>query len=149
MTPRPGEAQPGWWARNWFWALPGGCLGCLGLTLGGCALLVGGLFGAVRTSTEFQQVISQIESDPRVVEELGEPIEAGWFFQGNIQVNDDQRVVDIKVPISGPNGNGFMHVAGEEIAGEWRFDTLEVEFASGGSVDLLEKPDSAPSDDAP
>lgn len=140
MTARPGEKQGGWWNRNWYWALPGGCLGCLALPLGACVVLLGGMLGAVRTSGGFQDALAQIQSHPEVVAALGEPIEAGWFFRGSINISDSTKTVDVSVPISGPDGAGTLYVEGEETAGVWRFERLEVELDNGDWIDLLASP---------
>ncbi len=143
MASRHGEPQRSWWSRNWVWSLPCGCLGCFGLMIGSCALFLGGLFSAVRTSEGWQEVLAEVQSHPEVVAAMGEPIEAGWMFQGNIDVSGSTKTVDVSVPISGPDGGGRLYVEGEEVTGVWTFQRLEVQLDNGDWIDLLKKPDRA------
>jgi hypothetical protein len=140
MAGRHGEAKQSWWSRHWFWVLPGGCLGCCTLMVGSCVLFLGGMVASFRTSEGFQAILAQIESHPEVVAALGEPIEPGWMFNGNINVENSVKTVDVAVPISGPLGGGMLYVAGVEKAGIWQFERLEVELDNGDWIDLLEKP---------
>jgi len=117
-----------WWDRNWFWVVPGGCLGCLGLALGSCALLLGGMLGMVRSSDVGHMALERARSHPEVVEALGEPIDAGWLVSGQFAFDEQSGSASLVIPISGPRGSGRIHVEAHKTGGQWRFDSLDVEI---------------------
>jgi hypothetical protein len=96
------------------------------------------VFGAMRSSGAYQIAISRARESPEVVEALGEPVEAGWFISGNINVSGPSGDASLSIPVSGPRGAGTIYLVAEKIAGEWVFERLEVELeGSGERLDLL------------
>ena len=133
--------EKSWWDRNWYWAIPTGCLGCLGMVIGSCVVMIGGIFGTIRGSEPFEVVLDRARSDPRVIEALGEPIREGWAVSGNFSLQDDSREADLTIPISGPKGDAELHVVAHREGDEWTYDVMEVRLEnSGGIIDLLSKP---------
>ena len=131
--------KKGFWERNWMWALPCGCLGCLGLTIGACVTLVGTTIGLVRSSDVFEDALERARQDPRIIAELGEPIDAGWQVQGNFNLSDDSSEASYSIPLSGPDGDATLTVEATKHDEEWVFHRLEVRFdSSGDRIDLLE-----------
>src|SRR5947209_2193404 len=123
MAPSGGvPRQPGWWRRNWLWAVP---LGCLGLPILCCAGGLGGLFfliGAADKSTEpYIQAVARTRADPRVRQALGEPIRIGFWVTGGAEYGTMGKGmppprVDAFIPISGPLGSGTIHVTAKKEA---------------------------------
>ena len=130
--------QKSWWGRNWMWAVPSGCLGCL-LLPAGCVAAIGFLvFGLFRTSDVYTEALERAREDLRVVEALGEPIEPGWWMMGSINISGPSGDADFSLPLSGPDGSGTLYVVAEKSAGEWAFETLLVEIdGTGERIDLL------------
>lgn len=127
-----------WFARHWFWVVPVGCLSVLALVAAfvGAILLV--VFGAMRSSDAYGIAMERAEQSDEVVAALGEPIEAGWLVSGNIQVNGPSGDANLSVPLSGPSGEGTLYVVAEKKAGQWHFDTMEVEVVGAAArIDLL------------
>ncbi len=120
----------------------GGCCSCLVILLiAMVALPVGGiaaLFTGLRSSDVYQVALERAQSDPTVVEALGEPIEPGILFSGSINFSGSSGEADYSVPLRGPRGRATLYVIGQKRAGEWTFELMEVEIQDTGErVDLL------------
>jgi hypothetical protein len=130
--------KQGWFARNWKWVVPVGCVGMLAMFAAFLASIFLVVFGAMRSSDAYQIAISRARESPEVVEALGEPVEAGWFISGNINVSGPSGDASLSIPVCGPRGAGTIYLVAEKIAGEWVFERLEVELeGSGERLDLL------------
>ena len=130
-----------WWDRNWFWAIPSGCLGCFGLVVGSCALMIGGILGTIRSSTPFQESLERARSDPRVIEALGTPIRSSWTVSGRFSLEQEDSFVDITIPLSGPKGEAELHVVARKHSDEWQYEKMSLWFDDADeTIDLLEPP---------
>src|SRR5687767_961014 len=128
MTP---PSRPGWWKRNWKWFVPVTLLTMLVLGVGVVALIVTLVFGTIKSSTPYTKALAQAKTDPAVIAELGEPIEAGWYVTGNISTSGQDGNADLSIPIHGPNKSGTLHVVAlksARVAGmeDWKITKLEV-----------------------
>ena len=120
--------QKGWFGRNWKWFVP---VGCLSMVLMAVAVVAAGIyfvFGAIKSSDVYQQALAKTRSNPAVVRELGEPIEAGWRISGSINVSNDSGNADVRIPVSGPKKSGAVYATAIKKQGKWDFSTLEVEI---------------------
>ena len=132
-------APPGWWARNWKWAVPSGVLVLVAGFVCFCALIVMLIFGVIKNSEVYQTAVSETQAEPAVIGALGVPIEAGLFVTGNIQINGSTGTADLAIPVSGPDGNATIYVIAEKWAGEWQYSTLKVRVRdTGETIDLLD-----------
>ena len=122
------QEKRGWWSRNWKWFVPVGCLSMLVVGAVVIALIVTLVFGALKSSDVYKQALAKAISNPTVIGELGEPIEAGWVVSGSISVNGSSGEADISIPISGPKKSATVYAVGRKSAGEWKFSRLEVEI---------------------
>ncbi|PPJ42894.1 MULTISPECIES: cytochrome c oxidase assembly factor Coa1 family protein [unclassified Pseudoxanthomonas] len=140
-TPPPST----WLGRNWKWCVP--VVAALLLALFATFILgiVALVFGAIKSSTPYQHAIERAQSDPAVVAALGEPIQAGWFVQGNIGTSGSGGEADLAIPLDGSRADGTLYVVAEKRAGEWRYETLAVNV-DGGERIVLEggEADTAP-----
>jgi len=129
-----------WLKRNWGWAVPGGCCGCLILLMImalGIAVLVFSLF---KNSTVYQDAVEIATTDPAVIQQLGSPVKPGFFVSGNISTSGSSGDADFAIPVSGPQGTGTIFVVAEKSGGVWTFTTLAVKLGSDGErVNLLMK----------
>ncbi len=112
--------------------------GCIGLS--GCLsavavmLLIGGFVGGIlfmvmgsfKSSPVYLDAMKAAQSDPRVVNALGTPIESGWFVTGSIEEQGLSGDANLVIPISGPRGSGTLYAAAREGNGEWQYYTLAV-----------------------
>jgi hypothetical protein len=112
------------------------CVLLVAIFAGGIA---GVITGAVRSSEVYQYAMDSALNDPEVIEVLGEPIEAGLFVQGSINVDGPTGEASLAIPLKGAERNGTLHVVADRIAGEWRYTVLEVAFDDlPRRIDLLE-----------
>lgn len=144
MAEKPSPSAPAnptkpWFTKNWKWAVPVGCLGMIVLL----AMFVCTVFLIVETSFKksdaYTQALARAAADPRVIEKMGQPLEAGWLTTGNISVSGPSGNASLSIPVSGPASKGTLYVVAKKSAGRWQFETLEVEVAGDPNrIDLLE-----------
>jgi len=124
--------QGGWWSRNWKWFVPVGCLSILAT----CGCCIGGsvLFSvnAVKNSRSYTEAIRLAKEDPDVKAALGTPIEAGWMTQFSANASAGETKTAIRIPLSGPKGEGALFVKGLERDKEVVFHQLD--FVMGQKV---------------
>ncbi len=143
-------AKPGWFSRNWKWAVPLGCLGTIVMFVGFIAAIFLVVMGAMRTSDAYQIAMSRARQHPAVIDALGEPIEVGWFVSGNINVNGASGEADLRVPLNGPRGSGTLYIVADKVAGEWIFERMEVALADSiERVNLLSETNETPDSGGP
>lgn len=112
--------------------------GCMGLSgcLGAAAILllvlgiVAGMFfmitGSFKSSPVYLDAMQAAQSDPRVVDALGTPIQAGWLVTGSIEEQGISGDATLTIPVSGPRGSGTLYASAREGNGRWQFYTLAV-----------------------
>jgi hypothetical protein len=123
----PSERK-GWFSRNWKWFIPSGCLTVVVITCAVVAAVVYFTLGTIKSSYVYQETMTRLRSNPVMVRELGEPIEAGWRINGAINVSGDSGKADVIIPVSGPKKSGAVYVIAIKKRGKWDFSSLEVEI---------------------
>lgn len=113
------------------------------LTLGACccggALFGGTFLGVGAAMSQAEPVIKPImeaNSNPRLIELLGKPMEKNGMPKGNINLQNDDGVADYTYGIKGPKGEGTLVVKATKANGTWTYETARVEVGEE-SVDLL------------
>jgi hypothetical protein len=106
--------------------VPVGCLGLLVVFAGFIALLGGVLMGGMKSTDAYREALARAQASPEVREALGEPVKAGWFVQGNVNVSGPSGNADLSVPLSGPKGKGTLYITAKKQAGKWEYEVLEV-----------------------
>jgi hypothetical protein len=109
--------------RIWSW------VGAL-LYLGGISFVAALIFliGAVmKGSDAYQLSLDQVQHNQQVIEVFGEPIEAGFFVTGQVQIQNSTGHADISYSIEGPKAEGTVHVLAEKDQGQWLFRQIVVE----------------------
>ncbi|HET6602852.1 MAG TPA: cytochrome c oxidase assembly factor Coa1 family protein [Xanthomonadaceae bacterium] len=136
------ESQaPGWFQRNWKWAVPVGCLTMLLVALLFVFMLMVVVFGAMRSSDVHEQAVAMARAHPGVTAALGTPIEEGFFVSGNINVSGPSGEAQLAIPLSGPMDSGTLYVEATRSTGLWRYQLLQLEVeADGRRIDLLPEP---------
>lgn len=138
----PNFAPPpphGWWARNWKWAAPLGCLVPILACGGTFAVLIGLLFSSVWYSEPYRHALKIAQDDPRVIAILGQPIHSEWNSSGRIKLNGTSSGgASFSIPIAGPKGSGTVVVSATKINGVWSYQTLRfVNHRDGHVINLL------------
>ena len=119
--------QKNWFSRNWLWVVPvGGCTTIILLVVFGISAIFFGVSSALTSSTPYEYAIERATHNIKVIEFLGEPIETAGIMQGNISLQNDFGLVDITIPLKGPNGSGTVSVKGEKFYDEWIYEELYV-----------------------
>jgi TonB family protein len=130
--------QKGCLGRNWKWMLP---VGCLGLILAVVALIGGIVFvamSAIKSSEVYQGALKVVQTHPAAVERLGEPIQDGWFVQGNIKIDGSGGNANFQIPVSGPKSSGTLYVKAVSPDGTWMYERLDL-AVNGQTVSLLDR----------
>jgi Cytochrome oxidase complex assembly protein 1 len=139
-APYPLQPEPltrGWIERHPLWKIPLGCLtlALLMAALGAVTIMV--ISTSFRASDVYKQAISQAAGNARVREQIGEPIEVGWFIFGELKYSGAGGYASFTIPIAGPRGKGRIQVVANKNE-VWRFTCLRV-FVDGQpqAIDLL------------
>ncbi len=132
------KPAPNWWARNWKWLVPAGCLtGVVGVA-GFLALVVGLVFGLIKSSTPYQQALAKAQKDPVVISRLGTPINGGLLVSGSVNLSGGTGQANLAIPLQGSKGSGTLYVEAHQSAGTWTYSTLTVQpDGSGEPISLL------------
>ena len=137
----PVPARQNWWGRNWKWVVPVGCLGLVLAVVGFVAAIVLVAMSAVKSTEVYREAYRRARTDPKVVEELGEPVKDGWFVKGTVRTSGGGGFADFEFPVSGPKNSGTVYAQAAKVNGEWEFRALEVSVKGlRGRHSLLEPP---------
>lgn len=125
--------------RHRAWTIPVGLLGGILLLAGFAACILFIVETSFKHSDAYQEALATARNDPRVVEQLGEPLHEGWFASGQIKVSSSSGYAELSIPLSGTKGAGTLYVVARKSAGRWSFDTLRLQVAGHEeAIDLLE-----------
>ncbi|MEM8638767.1 MAG: cytochrome c oxidase assembly factor Coa1 family protein [Cyanobacteria bacterium P01_G01_bin.54] len=116
----------------------GGCLLLLITSIGGCGALFFAVFSLLKSSDAYKTGLDAVQESEAVADIIGEPVQAGFWLSGSVEVNGPSGAADIAFPVKGPEGAGTVYVVGQKSAGVWDYSTIQ--FASKDSdesVDLL------------
>jgi hypothetical protein len=102
------------------------------------------VIGSFRNSDPYREAVRRAQSDPRVVEALGQPIEIGLFVSGSINTENDQGTANLSIPISGPKGKAKIYVVAEKKRRRWTYSEMYVTPEKGEEINLLEEDSSPP-----
>ncbi|MCP9786539.1 cytochrome c oxidase assembly factor Coa1 family protein [Cyanobium sp. N5-Cardenillas] len=132
------KPAPSWWARNWKWLVPAGCLTGLAGVAGFIALIVGLVFGLIKSTTPYQQALAKAQRDPVVISRLGTPIHGGLLVSGSVNLSGGTGQANLAIPLQGSKGSGTLYVEARQSAGTWSYSTLTVQpDGSGEPISLL------------
>jgi hypothetical protein len=140
--------QPGWWSRNWKWALPSGCLGLL-LSCGclGALIFSATAWQSMRSTSVLVDAVTQAKQSLEVREALGEPIESDTVPQQfSIHSGTEGSSARFAVGVKGPKASGTLYgEASKRDEDAWTFSTLKVEVPDHPVINLLgPTPEPAP-----
>jgi hypothetical protein len=133
-----------WWGRNWKWVVPLGCLTPLVVCGGVVTLIIGLVFGLIKSSEPYREGLARAKGNAEVQAALGEPIQEGFFVSGSINTQSVNGVesgeANFSIPISGPKGSATIQVIASKSAGTWTYSMMRVDLAGQPrTIDLLGK----------
>lgn len=114
-------------SKRWLLLLPAGCLGMMLVCCGAGGAIYASIAAAMRSSEPYQHALTVARQNDEVVTALGEPIEEGWFVTGSIQTSGSGGSADLRIPISGPKGDGHLRVVATRYADAWEYSRMDVE----------------------
>jgi hypothetical protein len=123
----------------WKWGAIG-CGAALVLLVIGVAIIVLVVFGAIKSTDVYKEALSRAKNDPRVIQAIGSPVEAGFLVMGNVNVENRAGHADITFPIKGPRGKGTVHAVARREEGGWRYTELTAEVPNTPAINLLNSP---------
>ncbi len=128
-----------WFKYNWKWALPMVALGIfVPVTSFIFVTIILISYLTVRTSTIYKQAMVAVRTDDRIVELIGSPIQPGLFVLGTISRRTSGTMVNLTIPLYGPEGKATAFAVAAKTEGNWDFTTLQVQVKSRQAhVDLL------------
>jgi hypothetical protein len=93
----------------------------------------------IRSNEAYIEALERARTSPAVIEELGEPVEPGFWVGGSVNSSGPSGEADLMFPITGPDGSGTVYLQATKSAGIWSFERLEVEVEKrSGRIDLLQ-----------
>lgn len=102
------------------------------------ALLVVIVLAGLRNSDAARLAVRTAQSNPRLIQRIGEPITVGWFVGGSLDVTPASGTAELAIPLSGPKGDGKLYAYALKTAGIWRLTLLQFGFEkSSDRLDLL------------
>ena len=73
--------------------------------------IIGAVFGVLKSSDPYKMALERVQNDPKVIEALGEPIEAGWTVSGEVihQMGPPAGTARLDFDVTGPKGKAHVH----------------------------------------
>jgi hypothetical protein len=138
----PTVAQPNWWGRNWKWFVPVLAVVMLTLFAAFLAAIFAFVFGMMKSSEPYREALTRATANPQTVQALGEPIEPGYFVQGNISTQGASGEASFVIPLKGPKDSAKVYVDAVQSAGLWEYRTLVIQIEGDDQrIDLLDGSD--------
>ena len=91
-----------------------------------------------KISEPFHGAMERVKTSPEVIQTLGSPVKIGLFLSANEETQNGEGKADMTVPVSGPNGEGIVHLKAYEWHGEWDYSELLLRMkGSNQLIDIL------------
>lgn len=74
----------------------------------------------------FKVSLHLIQKDQEITAAIGQPIQTGFVFSGDVHTKGSTGEAKISYPIKGPRGSGQAEVEASQSAGEWKFTRIRV-----------------------
>jgi hypothetical protein len=130
--PLPRLKGQSWFHRHRLWLLAGIVVVIIGFVVA----FVGSIFlmvdSMMRASDPYEMAVAFAKADQRIIQQIGIPIEEGWFLTGSINFNDSSGEAEMAIPLSGPSGSATIYLFATRSAGQWTFSTLDCRFKDSG-----------------
>ena len=84
--------------------MPTGCIVLVGGGVSFLVLIFALVFGFMKSTEVYETALYEAQTNTAVIEHLGNRIDDGLLFSGNMEVNPNSGYADIVIPISGQRG---------------------------------------------
>ena len=146
QAPAADRPQRGWFRRNWLWFVPTLFLGLL------LPLLLIGVLGVViwhrvtispvKSSEPYQMALELVQKEPKVIEQLGEPIEQVFWPPPSAKgLEGGPGRATLNFDVAGPKGRAAVQAEARMLDDKWGLSFLLVTIAESGeriTVDTAE-----------
>jgi hypothetical protein len=117
-----------WWQRNWKWLIT------IVLIATGIALLLSFLANdsdfakAYANPALYDNALQQAQNNARVKEALGtlKPLDRMAIIEGNIIYVNEDRHVDITVPVKGDKGDAKLDITADKDGSTWKYSLIKI-----------------------
>ena len=123
-------AQPGQWPLRQRIAI--GAAGLFAFV----AVLVVIATSMLKSSDPYEQALSIVQASPTAREQLGAPIEPGWFVTGSIRTANESGSAAMEFSVAGVHSEGVVRLAASRTERVWELSHLELNLGDR-SIDLL------------
>jgi hypothetical protein len=123
-----------------------GCIsitGCLASLVGGIMILgfIAGIFYLIasefKSSPVYMRALAAVQSDARVIQALGAPIQPGWYVTGSLEEQGLSGDATLTIPVSGSRKGGMLYASARKANGVWVFYTLAVQVDGDDNIITL------------
>jgi len=137
---RPDPIERSWVERHPLWKIPLGGVVLLLLMAAFGILAITIVTASFRHSEVYQRAVTIASGNSQVRQQIGDPIEAGWFVSGQLNINGSSGKADLAIPIKGSRGKGRIRAVAYRSGGVWTFTWLQVNLEGHGEpIDLLSR----------
>lgn len=117
-----------WWQRNWKWLIT------IVVIATGIALLLSFLANgsdfakAYANPALYNNALQQANDNQRVKEVLGtlKPLDKMAIIEGNTVYSNQDKHVDITVPVSGDKGNAKLDITASKYGSAWKYSLIKI-----------------------
>ncbi|HXB19972.1 MAG TPA: cytochrome c oxidase assembly factor Coa1 family protein [Candidatus Solibacter sp.] len=135
-------SRKSWFARNLAWFLPVIIVFFIVTFVAGVVSLV---LGVMKSSEPYQHAVQIAIHDPKVINQLGDPVVPGWYATGSINLSGNSGTADLRIPLQGPARKGSLYVIANKHLGRWSYDEIQVRIeGETAAIDLLRGPTIQP-----
>jgi len=124
-----------WWSRNWKWLVPVG--GCFTVILLGIILIGGAFFSffsAVKSGSGGDEAFEIVQSNAKVIQALGEPIEKGFGGNYNVNYKNGEKTSKATIPLKGPKGEATLTVKTSGSDDDKVYEVFEIQLENTGEI---------------
>jgi hypothetical protein len=119
--------QKNWFQRHWKWLVP---VIIVLVTIPVFTSSLGGAlkdYGRLYTNPSlYENALTKVKEHKKATDILGEPIETGFLFEGEVRYYNMGNSVKMVIPIKGSNLNAKMDIEAHKINGEWVYTRIRV-----------------------
>lgn len=103
-------------------------VGVLSVTVVAVGGLTAGVLAFLGSTEPARMALLEVNGCDPCRDAIGTPIEAGWYAIGQVNWDNSSGNAALRIPVSGPRGEGTLGLEATRSGGEWRFKELVLEI---------------------